>query len=211
MRPEDAEPLAITGGSPRGVGTGPFGVVVFGRARAAAGMAESGFDVRVADLGEAGADGTAGIQRRDALLGVAPVATEMLGGKPFEQGAFAGVDRPLSGQDLGDRPRLVAGPGAKGENQHVLVDQPVLQGEQTNEQVAVRGVAVVHERSPTHTVLVLVRPGTSNERSGPVTSQSQVKTASYHRTRADRRSWPFGVRAVSRVPSFSSVSVHFIE
>ena len=94
-------------------------------------MAERGLDVGVADLRQAGADGTTRLQCRHAFLGVAAVAAEVLRGKPFEQGSLAGVDRPLSGQNLGDRPRLVAGPGSKGENQYVLVDQPVLQGEQT--------------------------------------------------------------------------------
>ena len=42
------------------------------------------------------------------------------------------------------RPRLVAGPGAEGEDQCILVDQPVLEGEQAEEQVAVRVVAGIH-------------------------------------------------------------------
>ena len=151
VRPEDAEPLAVTGGSPRDVGAGSVGVV-FGRARAAGGVAESGLDVRIADLREAGADGMARAQCREALFGVVVVATEVLDGKPLEQVSFAGVDHPLSGQNIGNPTRLVAGPGSKGEHQHILVDQPVLQGKQPDKQITVRGVAAVHERPPTRAV-----------------------------------------------------------
>ena len=66
----------------------------------------------------------AGVERREALLDVVAVALEVLGGEPFEQGSIVGVDRPLSGEDLGDRPRLVAGPGSEGGDQDVLSTSP---------------------------------------------------------------------------------------
>ena len=151
VRPEDAEPPAVTGSSPRDVGAGSVGVV-FGTARAAGGVAESGLDVRIADLREAGADGMAGVKSRQALFGVVVVATEVLDGKPLEQFSFAIVDDPLSGQNIGNPTRLVAGPGSKGEQQHILVDQAVLQGKQPDKQITVRSIAAVHERPPTRAV-----------------------------------------------------------
>ncbi len=72
----------------------------------------------------------------------------MFDGEPFKQGPLVGVDRPLRSQELGDRPRLVAGPRPKGGNQNGLVDQSVLKGEQADQQVAVRGVPAIHLQPP---------------------------------------------------------------
>ena len=72
---------------------------------------------------------------------------QMLLGQPFEQPAFAVVDRALTGQNLGDRPGLVTSPSMKSGNERRLIDQAVLQGEQADQQVAIRGVACVHEGS----------------------------------------------------------------
>ena len=140
--PEDAEPLAVAGGSPRrrrcrfgsasSFSVAPEPLAAWPRVASIVG---------IADLREARPKGRARVERRQALFGVVAVAMEVLDGKPLKQVSFVRVDHPLSGQDIGDPTRLVAGPGSKGENQHILVDQPVLQGEQPDEQVTVRGVA----------------------------------------------------------------------
>ena len=83
--PEDAEPLAVAGGGRRRVGAGPS-ASAFRSARAAGGMAEGGVDVGIAELRRGSSrSGAAGVECREALLGVAAVATEVLGGERLEQ------------------------------------------------------------------------------------------------------------------------------
>jgi hypothetical protein len=57
----------------------------------------------------------------------------------LDAGALFGVEVVAVGQLVGQRPRAVAGPGAEGDDELVLVYQADLQGEQAEEQVAVGG------------------------------------------------------------------------
>jgi len=60
----------------------------------------------------------------------------------LDAGALRGVEVPARGEIVGQRPAAVAGPGPEGGDELVLVDQAILQGEQSEEQVAVGTGAV---------------------------------------------------------------------
>jgi hypothetical protein len=125
--PEDAEPLAVGGGRADGVAGGPLGVaIVPGRSRADAGEGDA--DVGVADAGQFFAGRAAGGDRRQAPLGIA-MLLDVQGRQRLDRGPLGGVEVAQGDEVIGQRPALVAGPGPEGVDELVLVDQGVLQGE----------------------------------------------------------------------------------
>ncbi len=58
------------------------------------------------------------------------------------------IDRPLRDQDLAQALRRVTAPDFKGSDELLLIDQPALECEQTEEQVAERMHASVHGEPP---------------------------------------------------------------
>jgi hypothetical protein len=138
MRPQDAEPLAVGGRGADGVAGGAIGVgLVLGRGQAGAGQAH--LDVRVADASQALADGTAGREGGQALLGVTAVPLQVQGDHRLDPGPLLGVEVTAADEVLGQRAALIARPGGERREQRSLIDQAVLQRQHAEEQVA-RGV-----------------------------------------------------------------------
>ena len=69
---------------------------------------------------------------------LAAVPLQVAGDEGLDGLAVAGVEVARGDQVLGQRPGLVARPGLEGGDELALVDQPVLEGEQAEEQVARR-------------------------------------------------------------------------
>ena len=92
--------------------------------------------VGVADArrGYSRVDRPAGIAAR-LLRGVAAVRFEVQADHSLDPDALVGVEVAAGGEVLGQRPGLVAGPGLEGGDELALVDQAVLQGQQTKEQI----------------------------------------------------------------------------
>jgi hypothetical protein len=134
---EDAEPLAVAGGGADGVGAGAVGAAVVGRARAH--VMEGGVDRGVAQPRQALAGRTAGGERGQALLGVIAVELQVRRDQPLQEAAVGDVEGALFDQDVGQGPVLGEGPGPEGGDQLRLVDHPVLEREQPEQEV-VRGV-----------------------------------------------------------------------
>ncbi len=75
--------------------------------------------------------------RGQALRGAAAVLLEVAGDEGLDGGAVVGVEVAAGDQVLGQRPPLLERPGLKGRDELRLVDQAVLQGEQTEEEIAI--------------------------------------------------------------------------
>ena len=134
---EDAEPLAAARGGADGVGGGAIGVGV------AVGVEDEAdecrVDLGVGDGGEAPSDRWLDPDGGEALLGVAVVLLEVLGGQRLDQPALLGVEMAEGPEVVGQGAGLVAGPGVEGGHELGLVDQPDLEGQQAEEEVAVGG------------------------------------------------------------------------
>src|SRR5262249_40052976 len=132
---EDAEPLALAGGGADAVGGGALGVAVrLGRVRGE--LRQGAAEVRVADPGEALLGGATGGEGGQALLEVAAVLLEVEGGQGLEGGPLGVVEVTAADQEIGKQSILGAAPGLEGGDELALIDQPVLQGEQAEEQIA---------------------------------------------------------------------------
>jgi len=83
------------------------------------------------------ASGAAGRDRRQALLGVATVFFQMQPDHDVDRTALSLVQVSPAHEVAGQRPRLIERPGAECTEELILVDQPVLEPEQSKEQVAV--------------------------------------------------------------------------
>ena len=113
-----------------GVGLGPAG-------RQAG---EAGGQLGVVEPGQAAPRRAGGGERGQALLGAAAVLLEVQADQGLDGGSLVvGVEVAAGDQVLGQRPGLVERPGLEGGDELGLVDQAVLEGEQTEEQVAVGG------------------------------------------------------------------------
>jgi hypothetical protein len=132
---EDAVSLPVRGGGADGVGGGELGVAV---AVGAEGEAdERRVDLRVAEGGEAPPDRRPDSDGGQALLGVAAVLLEVLGGQRLDQAALLGVEMAEGLEVVVQGPGLVAGPGVEGGDELGLVDQADLEGQQAEEEVPV--------------------------------------------------------------------------
>ena len=134
---EDAESLAVAGGGAEGVGGGAFGVVVAVAVGAEDAADERRVDLRVADGGEAPPDRRPDPDGGEALLRVAAVLLEVLGGQRLDQPALLDVEMAEGLEVVVQGPGLVAGPGVEGGHELGLVDQADLEGQQAEEEVAV--------------------------------------------------------------------------
>jgi hypothetical protein len=102
-------------------------------------MGQRGVEFEIADLCQALASGPADADGGEAPLEVAAVTPEMLDDESLHEGQAGGIQSALLGQDLrhGAVPGL--GPGMEGGDELGLTDQPRLERQQAEEQVA-RGV-----------------------------------------------------------------------
>ena len=138
VRPEDAEPLSVGGGRADGIGAGAVGViVVVGRAQRRADVPEGRLDVRAAGRARAFASRASDGQDGKALTGVAAECLDMQAGDGLDGGAARGIEVAEVDKVVGQGSALVASPGGEGREQRPLVDQSVLQGQQTEEKVAI--------------------------------------------------------------------------
>ena len=84
---------------------------------------------RSGDGGEAPPDRRPDRDGGEALLGVAAVLLEVLGGQGADQAALLGVEMAEGLEVVGQGTGLVAGPGVEGGHELGLVDQPDLEGQ----------------------------------------------------------------------------------
>ena len=77
-------------------------------------------------------------QYGEALLRVAAQGLDMEAGDGFYHGATRGIDMAEFDKVVGQWAALVPSPGRESRKESALVDQPVLQGQQTEEQIARR-------------------------------------------------------------------------
>ena len=97
-------------------------------------------DIRVAERGQAFAGRLAGRDGGEALLDVAAVLLEVQRRRsPRGQLAGSASRSPRAIEVVGQAPGLVAGPGLEGGHELALVDQAVLQCEQSEEEIAIGG------------------------------------------------------------------------
>ena len=146
--PEHAEPLALAGGRAYGVACGGVGVELaraLGRSGAGPDAGQAGLDVGVCDPGQPLAGRAAKLERRQGPLGVAAVAVEVSLGQRVQHRAVGRRDGALVHQKAGQRLARGGRPGSKSGDELVAADHPVVQGEQAEEEVAVRVIAAGHD------------------------------------------------------------------
>ena len=141
MRPEDAEPLAVAGGRADGVAGRAVGVAVavLGRAVDGGDVAQRGIDVRVAEIRQALPRGLAGRDGRQALLDVAAVGLEMDIDEGLDQGPLGRGQLPALLEVVGQTPGFIQRPGLEGEHELGLVDDAVLERQQSEQELSIRG------------------------------------------------------------------------
>ena len=136
MRPQDAEPLAVGGGRAHRNACGAVGVVVFGlggrAVPAPVDPSECGFDLRLAQRGQAGASGPVG-RTAARLFSTSPWFWTMLVGQALQQAALDGVHVAPRDQDVGQIAHLVERPRLKCGHELALLDHAGLQSEQSEE------------------------------------------------------------------------------
>ncbi len=103
------------------------------------GPGERRLDLGLAQLRQAGAGGAVGGHDGQALLDVAAVPCEMPRRQRLDGGAVFVVQVAACLQMVGQAPGLVAGPCLEGGHELALVDQAVLEREQSEEEMAVGG------------------------------------------------------------------------
>ncbi len=139
MRPEDAEPLAVAGGRADGVRCRAVRVAIVGRAVRRGDVAERRLDLRVADPRQALSRRIAGRNRGEALLHVAAMGFQVNRSQRFQQRPLGGGEVASGFQVVGQAPGLLERPGLEGGHKLALVDDPVLQREQSEEEMAIGG------------------------------------------------------------------------
>ena len=102
-------------------------------------MAERGLDLRVADPRQALPRRFAGRNRGEAFLHVAAVRFQVNRGQPLQQRPLGGGEVAAGFQVVGQAPGLVERPGLEGGHELALVDEPVLEREQSEEEMAIGG------------------------------------------------------------------------
>ena len=136
MSTQHLEPLAVGGGGSHGVAGGPVGIYSsLGGSRVDSKRCEGGKDVDIAESGQAFAGGTAGVESRQALLGIATMLLHVPGDESGDHISVVGVKISTGHQMIGHGAAFVAGPGLKGRDELDLVDQTILKRDQAEEQV----------------------------------------------------------------------------
>ena len=139
MRPQDAEPLAVgwwpcrRRSWPCGRRSSSVEPWLDGRGRAWPPMSAS------PRLSQALAGGAAGGDGGQTPLDVAAVLLDVACHQGLDGGAVVGIEVAASDQVVGQGAGLVEGPGLEGGDELDLVDQPVLQCKQAEQQVAFSG------------------------------------------------------------------------
>ena len=147
MRSKHAEPLAVAGSRADGIGCRAFGVIsVVGRAVRRAGGVERRVDLRAANPSQALSRRLAGRDGGHAFLHVAAVGVQVDLDKPFQQHSLGPVQVTARFQVVGQTVRLIQRPDLKCGHELALVDDPILQREQSEEEMAVGGG--VHGAAP---------------------------------------------------------------
>ena len=130
---EDAEPQPVGGRGADRVAGGVVGVAIGTRPD----MEQRLLDLGVADGGERCAGGRCCGDGGEAPLGAAAVLFQVPGHQRLDDGPVVGVEMAHGDEVLGQRPALVERPGLEGPDEPGLVDQAVLQGEQSEEEIAI--------------------------------------------------------------------------
>ena len=102
-------------------------------------MAERRPDVWIAQPRQALAGGLTGRDGGEALPDVAPMPFEMSHDQGLNGHAIVRVQVSPFLEVIGQGSRLVTGPGVERGNKLSLLDQTVLQGEQTKKEILIRG------------------------------------------------------------------------
>ena len=141
VRPQHAEPLAVAGGRADRVTGGAVDVLRTALGRARAELGDGGADVGIAELGEALTGGAAGGDGGETPFHVAAVLLDVASHQGIDGGSVVGIEVAATDEVVGEGAGLVERPGLEGGHELDLVDQPVLECEQSEQQVAVGGDA----------------------------------------------------------------------
>jgi hypothetical protein len=98
---------------------------------------EAASEIGVAERLEIHADARRRAERRQAILWIAGVMSNVLGDQGFQGRTNLFRQGTTLVQDLGQWPRLVSRLGAERSNQGFLVDEPVLKGDHAEEEILV--------------------------------------------------------------------------
>ncbi len=133
--PEDAEPQPVGSGRADGVAGGAVGVGI----GAGGEPGDDAIEVEVADGGERLAGGGSGGHGREAAGRVAAVLPQVQADHGLDAESLVVVEVAAPDEVVGQGASPVAGPGLEGGDELPLVDEAVLECEQTEEQVALGG------------------------------------------------------------------------
>ena len=137
MWAQDAEPAGV---SRRPAGGIARGAARFGHRRSRGAGAKVGhgcLEVRVGNPIKALARGGVGRYGCEALIQIAAVLPQMQGDHRLDPGPLLGVEVAQRDEMLAQGAGLVARPGLDGGNEPRLVDQPVLQRQESEEEITV--------------------------------------------------------------------------
>ena len=130
--PEHAKPLAWSSPSTRGVAGGPFAL----HERGGSDPLERGFDLRLAQIGEA-------LERRlrhpdccETFLDFAAVLSQVTLDQRLDGSAVCGIEVAANDEMVGQTAGLIASPGLECSDELDLVDQAVLESKQAEKKVA---------------------------------------------------------------------------
>ena len=142
---EDAEPQPVGGRGANRVWGGVVGVAIIGRRPD---VEQGALNLGVADGGERCAGGRCCGDSGEASLGAA-VLFQVPGHQRLDDSPVVGVEIAHGDEVLGQRPALFERPGLEGPDEPGLVNQAILQSEQTEEEIAI-GIGGGHNTvSPT--------------------------------------------------------------
>ncbi len=142
VRPQDAKPQAVGRRRAHGVGGGAVDVVP-GPVRGRSEMAKRRLDVDVGQSSQALARRAAGVDGRQALFHVTSMPFEVPRRQGLDGGAVIVVEVTAYGQMVGQTQRPFERPGPERGQKLILVDDPILEREQSKEEMAVGGHGMV--------------------------------------------------------------------
>ena len=171
VRPQHAEPLAVAGGRADRVTGGAVDVLRTELGRARAELGDGGADVGIAELGEALTGGAAGGDGGETPFHVAAVLLDMASHQGIDGGSVVSIEVAATDEVVGEGAGLVERPGLEGGHELDLVDQPVLECKQSEQQVAVGGDAGHGEAPGCETAFEPAGHGAGARRGGRRTSR----------------------------------------
>ncbi len=140
-------------------------------------MAERRLEIRVAQTRQAFLRRFARGDQREALLKVAVVGLKMCRHQPVQKLASGAAQVAAGFEMIGQPASFVERPGLKGGDKLNLIDESVLKGEQSEQQMSVRGAG--HRESPGHSVR---RPSGLQMTATKPTSRGTFRTRDYPRS-----------------------------